>query len=90
MDSRIATGKSVRAHHKELIFPVAVREVVTLGTYLAMTRSERCRWHHPLESLFRRLDTRRGWPMGPMAMLVRLLSRKVLLGTTLRHLMTFS
>ena len=36
-DSRTVTEKSVRVHHKELIFSVAVREVVTLGAYLAMS-----------------------------------------------------
>ena len=38
-DSRTATEKSVRAHHKELMFSVAVREVATLGAYLAIGAS---------------------------------------------------
>ena len=78
-DSRTATEKSVRVHHKELIFSVTVREVVTLASYLAMSASD-LGWGaegaSPAESLFRRLDTRRGWLMGSMAMLIRLLSRK--------------
>ena len=50
-DSRTATEKSVRVHHKELIFSVTVREVVTLASYLAMSASDlggALRGHHPL------------------------------------------
>ena len=62
---------------------MTVREVVTLASYLAMSASD-LGWGaegaSPAESLFRRLDTRRGWLMGSMAMLIRLLSRKITAG----------
>ena len=74
MDSQTATGNSVRLHHKEHSFPVAVCEVVTLGSYLAMSASDPSgapSGGSPVESSLSRLEARDGPRMTSKVALLR-------------------
>jgi hypothetical protein len=78
-DVRTVTENSVQIHHKEHGFSVTVREVVTLGSYLAMSAPEpggAPSGRSPVKSFKSRLEARNGWRIASMVTLLRQLNRK--------------